>query len=83
MSSVLCHLAPPSIPHSGSREQLIVKARENWPGFKIYCSRVWTHEPSVSTGLGQKQLPLRSSLAPDTNIGNTIVLVKNTNWLEY
>ena len=95
MSSALCHLAQPwlhpPIPHSGSGEQLM-EARDNWPGFKIYCSRVWTHEPGVnrqaqpssqsSQYCGQKQLPAHPS-PPDTNIGNKtlcIVLVKNTNW---
>ena len=86
-------LAPPSHPSFRLQGEQLMEARDNWPGFKIYCSRVWTHQPGVNrpaqssahnhhNTADKNSCPLISR-PPDTNIGNKtlcIVLVKNTNW---
>ena len=67
-------LAPPSHPSFRLQGEQLMEARDNWPGFKIYCSRVWTHQPGVNRQAQSSELTIitilrtktaaRSSLAP-------------------
>ena len=84
-------LAPPSHPSFRLGGTADGGERDNWPGFKIYCSRVWTHEPGVNRQAQSSQssqycghknsCPLIPR--PRIQILATklcVVLVKNTNW---
>ena len=63
-------LAPPSHPSFRLGGTADEGERDNWPGFKIYCSGVWTHEPDVN-----RQAQLRAHNHHNTADKNSCPLI--------